>query len=95
MSQRFPELILAPDKFFGPGADEAGEAFIIGVHGPRREAVRMGVEDEGETFGATWRPDIVFSSLHSLNGPNKLECFITMRWKGWPETNILAFWAHL
>jgi hypothetical protein len=86
ISLHVPELISTPDTFFGPGADEAGEAFIVGVHGPRREEVRVGVENEGETFAATWDQ----RSSVSLNGYNYLA-----GWKGWPVTNILAVLAHL
>jgi len=28
-----------------------------------------------------------------MNGPNKLDCYITLGWKG-PWTNTLAYWAH-
>jgi hypothetical protein len=27
-------------------------------------------------------------------GLNKLECYITLDWKGLAVTNILAYWAH-
>ncbi len=30
-----------------------------------------------------------------MNGPNKLECYITLGWTGLPGTNTLAYWAHL
>jgi hypothetical protein len=30
-----------------------------------------------------------------MNGPKKLESYITLGWKGLPETNTLAYWAHL
>ena len=30
-----------------------------------------------------------------MNGHNKLVCFITLHWKGLPETNALAFCAYL
>jgi hypothetical protein len=29
-----------------------------------------------------------------LNGPNKLECYITQGWEGLSGTNTLADWAH-
>ncbi len=29
-----------------------------------------------------------------MNGPNKLECYITPGWKGLLETNNLGYWAH-
>jgi hypothetical protein len=29
-----------------------------------------------------------------MNGPNKLECYITLSWKGFPGTNSLAYWAN-
>jgi len=29
-----------------------------------------------------------------MNGPNKLECYITLSWKGLPGTNSLAYWAN-
>ncbi len=35
-----------------------------------------------------------FSSL-VINGPNKLDCFITLGFKGLPGTNTVAYWAHL
>jgi ABC-type lipoprotein release transport system permease subunit len=30
-----------------------------------------------------------------MNGPNKLECYITLGWKGLLGTNALAYWARL
>ncbi len=30
-----------------------------------------------------------------MNGPNKLECYVTLGCKGLLGTNILAYWAHL
>ncbi len=36
----------------------------------------------------------LFSSKHTI-GPNKLECYITLDWKGLPETNTNTYWAHL
>jgi len=30
-----------------------------------------------------------------MNGPNKLECYITLVWKALPGTNTLTFWVHL
>jgi hypothetical protein len=30
-------------------------------------------------------------SLQLTNGPNKLECYITLKWKGLPVTNTLAY----
>jgi hypothetical protein len=29
------------------------------------------------------------------NGPNKLECYITLGCQGLSETNTVAYWAHL
>jgi len=29
-----------------------------------------------------------------MNGPDKLECYITQDWKGLPVTNTLAYRAH-
>jgi hypothetical protein len=37
-------------------------------------------------------PTLFSSEL--LNGPNKLECCITLAMKDSPETNSLAQWAH-
>jgi len=28
-----------------------------------------------------------------MNGPNKLECYITLGWKGLPGANTLAYWT--
>jgi hypothetical protein len=34
----------------------------------------------------------VFTTLHFLaNGPRKLECYITLGWKGLLQTNTLAY----
>jgi hypothetical protein len=33
-------------------------------------------------------------SSQLMNGPNKLECYITQHWKGLPKTNSLAYLAH-
>jgi hypothetical protein len=33
-------------------------------------------------------------SLQLMNWPNKLECYITLRWKGLTGRNTLAYWAH-
>jgi hypothetical protein len=33
-------------------------------------------------------------SLQLSNGPNKLECYITLGWKGLKWTNALPNWAH-
>jgi hypothetical protein len=33
-------------------------------------------------------------SFQLMNGPNKLECYITLAMKDSPETNTLAQWAH-
>ncbi len=30
-----------------------------------------------------------------MNGPNKLECYITQYWKGLQGTNAPPYWAHL
>ncbi len=35
-----------------------------------------------------------FSSLLT-NGPNKLEYYIRVGWKGLPVTNAQAYWTHL
>ncbi len=29
-----------------------------------------------------------------MNGPNKLDCYITVDWKGLPETNTLPYLAY-
>jgi len=29
-----------------------------------------------------------------MNGLNKLDCFISLGWKGLPVTNHPAYWAH-
>jgi len=29
-----------------------------------------------------------------MDGPNKLECYITLDWIGSPVTNNLVYWAH-
>jgi hypothetical protein len=29
-----------------------------------------------------------------MNGPNKVKCYITLGWKGLPETNALAYFAQ-
>jgi len=34
-------------------------------------------------------------SSRLTNGPNKLECYIALRWKHLPIANTLASWAHL
>jgi hypothetical protein len=39
-----------------------------------------------------WINNTSFSSL-LMNGPNKLEHYITIAWNGWPETNT-SFWVH-
>jgi hypothetical protein len=31
---------------------------------------------------------------HKLDGPNKLECYIAIDWKGLPGTSALAYWAR-
>jgi hypothetical protein len=33
-------------------------------------------------------------SLYSMNGPNKLECYITLGWKGLLGINTIAYWAQ-
>ncbi len=35
------------------------------------------------------------NALQLLNGPSKLECYITLPWKGVHWINTLAHWAHL
>ncbi len=44
----------------------------------------------------TQGPGSVFTTLYFFswltNGRVKLECYITLGWKGLPETNTLAFW---
>jgi hypothetical protein len=37
-------------------------------------------------------PGAVFTIL--TNGPIKLECYITLGWKGLLGTNTVAYWAH-
>jgi hypothetical protein len=32
--------------------------------------------------------------LKPTNEPNKLECYITLDWKGLSGTNAPAYWAH-
>jgi hypothetical protein len=29
-----------------------------------------------------------------MYGPKKLECYITLGWKGLPRTKFIAYWAH-
>jgi hypothetical protein len=29
-----------------------------------------------------------------MNSPNKLQCYITLVWKGLPVANTLTYWAH-
>jgi len=36
----------------------------------------------------------IHNTSQLTNGPNKLECYIAVCWKGLPETNTLAYWAH-
>ncbi len=38
---------------------------------------------------------ILFMVVGPINGPNKLEFFIKLGWKGLPVINTLAYWAHL
>jgi len=45
---------------------------------------------------APW--DHIYNTLFYLklmNGPIKLECYITLDWKGLTETNTVASFAHL
>ncbi len=35
-----------------------------------------------------------FNQKSGTNGPNKLECYITLAWKGLPATNTSAYLAH-
>jgi hypothetical protein len=42
----------------------------------------------------TQDPDVTFTTPHYLIGPNHLECYITLDWKRFQETNTLAYWAH-
>jgi hypothetical protein len=37
-------------------------------------------------------PPFIFSKL--MNGPNMLECYITIGWKGLSVTNTLAYWVQ-
>jgi hypothetical protein len=41
----------------------------------------------------------LFTTLHFLsnlrNRPNKLDCFNTLGWKGFPGANTLGYWVHL
>ncbi len=32
--------------------------------------------------------------VYLMNGPSKLESYITLGWKGMSKTNTLAYWAH-
>ncbi len=34
-------------------------------------------------------------SLQFTNGPNKLECYITLEWKGKPGSNTLAYFVSV
>jgi len=47
---------------------------------------------------ATGESGTVCTTLHCLSNlqkwPNKLECYITLGWKGLPVTNTLALWTH-
>jgi hypothetical protein len=36
-----------------------------------------------------------FIILKLKNDPNKLECFITLGWRGFPLTNTLGYWTNL
>jgi hypothetical protein len=38
-------------------------------------------------------PRVIFTTL--MNGPNKLECYITLGWKGLHRTNTLAYSTYL
>jgi hypothetical protein len=41
----------------------------------------------------TEAPGTAFTTFHT-NGPNKLECYITLDKQGLPVTNTLAYWTH-
>ncbi len=43
-------------------------------------------------YQGPYSPPFIFSKL--MNGPNKLECYITIGWKGLAVTNTLAYWVH-
>ncbi len=36
-----------------------------------------------------------YISSQLMNRPNKLECYITLSWKGFSGTSALAYWTHL
>jgi len=51
-------------------------------------SVTLGLEEltEGQTVS-------LIGFMHLTNGPNKLECYITVSWKGLPGTNTPTYWV--
>jgi hypothetical protein len=47
-------------------------------------------------------PLVIKSCIHNIsfslsvtNTPKKLQCYMTLGWRGFPGTNTLAFWAQI